>query len=225
MTVAVPETDAVRASDSRPLRILYSFPDTLGAPGIGVAARHHTEQLARLGHEVHVYCTAVAGTRPGRAPARHDADARRPTSPPPRPRPSARVPLPRPPRRLGAASCRRADRRRPCLAARDARQRGRRPAHGRADDPRGAQHPHGVRLRARRRGEREAGPHGGGRPFARGHRGCAPPGGARVRGGGHGRRPLPVCPPDLPRPRLRRRSARDARLRVRPGQLPGAQAT
>jgi glycosyltransferase involved in cell wall biosynthesis len=65
VTVAVPQTDAVRASDeSRPLRILYSFPDTLGAPGIGVAAGHHTEQLARLGHEVHVYCTAVAGPPP-----------------------------------------------------------------------------------------------------------------------------------------------------------------
>lgn len=64
MTVAVPETDAVRADESRPLRVLYSFPDTLGAPGIGVAARQHTEQLARLGHEVHVYCTAVAGPPP-----------------------------------------------------------------------------------------------------------------------------------------------------------------
>ena len=48
----------------RPLRILYSFPDTLGAPGIGVAARNHTHELARLGHEVHVYCTAVAGEPP-----------------------------------------------------------------------------------------------------------------------------------------------------------------
>jgi D-inositol-3-phosphate glycosyltransferase len=47
-----------------PLRILYSFPDTLGAPGIGVAARQHSEELARLGHEVHVYCTAVAGDPP-----------------------------------------------------------------------------------------------------------------------------------------------------------------
>ena len=65
MTGIVPETGAVRASDdTRPLRILYSFPDTLGAPGIGVAARHHTEQLARLGLEVHVYCTAVEGPPP-----------------------------------------------------------------------------------------------------------------------------------------------------------------
>jgi glycosyltransferase involved in cell wall biosynthesis len=47
-----------------PLRILYSFPDTVGAPGIGIAARHHTEELARLGHEVHLYCTAVAGPAP-----------------------------------------------------------------------------------------------------------------------------------------------------------------
>jgi glycosyltransferase involved in cell wall biosynthesis len=65
VTVAVPETDAVRPSDDpRPLRILYSFPDTLGAPGIGVAAWHHTEQLARIGHEVHVYCTSVAEPPP-----------------------------------------------------------------------------------------------------------------------------------------------------------------
>jgi D-inositol-3-phosphate glycosyltransferase len=65
VSVGSSETDAGRPSgDSRPLRILYSFPDTLGAPGIGVAARHHTEQLARIGHEVHVYCTAVAGPPP-----------------------------------------------------------------------------------------------------------------------------------------------------------------
>jgi len=65
VATAAPETAAARApGDLRPLRILYSFPDTLGAPGIGVAARHHTEQLARLGHEVHVYCTAVAGSAP-----------------------------------------------------------------------------------------------------------------------------------------------------------------
>jgi glycosyltransferase involved in cell wall biosynthesis len=65
VAMAVSESDAVGLpGDSRPLRILYSFPDTLGAPGIGVAARHHTEQLARLGHEVHVYCTAVAGPPP-----------------------------------------------------------------------------------------------------------------------------------------------------------------
>ena len=75
MTVAAPERDAVRASDeSRPLRILYSFPDTLGEPGIGVAARHHTEQLALLGHEV--ACTAPrsrARPRGGRPPARQEA--------------------------------------------------------------------------------------------------------------------------------------------------------
>jgi glycosyltransferase involved in cell wall biosynthesis len=65
VTVAAPQTDAVRASGaSRPLRILCSFPDTIGASGIGVAARHHAEQLARLGHEVHLYCTAVHGPPP-----------------------------------------------------------------------------------------------------------------------------------------------------------------
>lgn len=51
-------------ASAAPLRILYSFPDTLGAPGIGVAARQHSEELARLGHEVHLYCTAVAGEAP-----------------------------------------------------------------------------------------------------------------------------------------------------------------
>ena len=212
MSVAAPETDAVRASDeSRPLSILYSFPDTLGAPGIGVAARHHTEQLALLGHEVHVYCTAVTGHAPGRPPARHDADPGRPADPPSRTRAAARLPLPRPPRLLGPAPGRRPDRRRAPLAAGHPGQRGSREAHGRAVDPRGAEHAHRVRLRARRRGEREARPRSGGRPLARGRRGCAPPGGARVRGGGHGRRPLAVRLADVPRPRLRRGAARDAR--------------
>lgn len=43
---------------SEALRILYSFPDTLGEPGIGAAAAHHVEGLARRGHEVIVYCTS-----------------------------------------------------------------------------------------------------------------------------------------------------------------------
>ncbi|HXV33339.1 MAG TPA: glycosyltransferase family 4 protein [Gaiellaceae bacterium] len=54
----------MRAPPPARLRVLYSFPDTVGAPGIGVAARQHTEELARLGHEVHLYCTAVAGPAP-----------------------------------------------------------------------------------------------------------------------------------------------------------------
>ncbi len=41
------------------LRILYSFPDTLCAPGIGAAAWHYAEGLSRRGHDVLVYCTSV----------------------------------------------------------------------------------------------------------------------------------------------------------------------
>ena len=44
---------------SETLRILYSFPDTLGEPGIGAAALHFVEGLVRRGHEVAVYCTSM----------------------------------------------------------------------------------------------------------------------------------------------------------------------
>lgn len=55
----------VTAADARgraagPLRILYSFPDTLGAPGIGTTAWNQARTLAALGHEVDVWCTALA---------------------------------------------------------------------------------------------------------------------------------------------------------------------
>ena len=42
------------------LRILYSFPDTIGAPGIGTTAWNQAAGLSGLGHEVHVHATAVA---------------------------------------------------------------------------------------------------------------------------------------------------------------------
>ena len=48
-----------------PLRILYSFPDTLGAPGIGTTAWNQVRTLAGLGHEVDVYATALAREVPG----------------------------------------------------------------------------------------------------------------------------------------------------------------
>jgi glycosyltransferase involved in cell wall biosynthesis len=42
------------------LRVLYSFPDTLGAPGIGTTAWSQIRELIGLGHEVRVYTTAFA---------------------------------------------------------------------------------------------------------------------------------------------------------------------
>lgn len=50
---------------STPLRVLYSFPDTLGAPGIGTTAWNQVQSLIGLGHEVRVYATAVAREVPG----------------------------------------------------------------------------------------------------------------------------------------------------------------
>jgi glycosyltransferase involved in cell wall biosynthesis len=44
------------------LRILYSFPGTLGEPGIGAAAWYYVQGLARRGHDVLVYCTSVDRT-------------------------------------------------------------------------------------------------------------------------------------------------------------------
>jgi glycosyltransferase involved in cell wall biosynthesis len=55
-----------RASGA-PLRVLYSFPDTLGAPGIGTTAWNQAAGLVGLGHEVHVHATAVARDLPGSA--------------------------------------------------------------------------------------------------------------------------------------------------------------
>jgi glycosyltransferase involved in cell wall biosynthesis len=42
------------------MRVLYSFPDTLGAPGIGTAAFQQVRSLARAGVDVHVAATALA---------------------------------------------------------------------------------------------------------------------------------------------------------------------
>ena len=42
------------------MRVLYSFPDTLGAPGIGTAALEQVRSLARLGLDVHVAATGLA---------------------------------------------------------------------------------------------------------------------------------------------------------------------
>jgi glycosyltransferase involved in cell wall biosynthesis len=42
------------------MRVLYSFPDTLGAPGIGTTALEQVRSLARLGLDVHVAATSLA---------------------------------------------------------------------------------------------------------------------------------------------------------------------
>ena len=42
------------------MRLLYSFPDTLGAPGIGTAALEQVRSLVRAGVDVHVAATALA---------------------------------------------------------------------------------------------------------------------------------------------------------------------
>jgi glycosyltransferase involved in cell wall biosynthesis len=131
----------VAGRSDRPLRILCSLPDTLGAPGIGVAARNHTYELARLGHEVHVYCTAVAGEPPDvhrLVTTLSVAGVRTPAS---GLRPGARVSLPRPARRRGALAPRGRDRRRPRLAARDAGD-GRHRATCRRSHPSGGAHTH-----------------------------------------------------------------------------------
>ncbi|HXV33338.1 MAG TPA: glycosyltransferase family 4 protein [Gaiellaceae bacterium] len=49
------------------LRILYSFPDTLGEPGIGAAAWYYVEGLARRGHDVVAYCTSIGNKVPEQA--------------------------------------------------------------------------------------------------------------------------------------------------------------
>ena len=41
-------------------RVLYSFPDTLGKPGIGTTALEQVRSLARLGLDVHVAATSLA---------------------------------------------------------------------------------------------------------------------------------------------------------------------
>lgn len=54
--------DNVNVPDGRPMRILYSFPHSLGSPGIGTTAWHQVAQLVAKGHLV----TVVTGrmTRP-----------------------------------------------------------------------------------------------------------------------------------------------------------------
>jgi D-inositol-3-phosphate glycosyltransferase len=46
------------------MRVLYSFPDGLGAPGIGTTARHQVEGLLDQGIDVSVWCTSLHGALP-----------------------------------------------------------------------------------------------------------------------------------------------------------------
>jgi glycosyltransferase involved in cell wall biosynthesis len=48
-----------------PLRILYSFPSTLGAPGIGWTAWNQVNELVRSGHEVHLVTAKLVKPVPG----------------------------------------------------------------------------------------------------------------------------------------------------------------
>ncbi|NHC14421.1 glycosyltransferase family 4 protein [Motilibacter deserti] len=48
------------ADEGRPLRVLYSFPHTWGAPGIGTTAYGQVTALARQGHEITLVTTATA---------------------------------------------------------------------------------------------------------------------------------------------------------------------
>ena len=47
------------------MRVLYSFPHTLGAPGIGTTALNQLQALVRLGIDVDVYATSFAVEVPG----------------------------------------------------------------------------------------------------------------------------------------------------------------
>lgn len=47
------------------MRVLYSFPDGLGAPGIGTTARHQIEGLIAQGLDVSVWCTSLHCELPG----------------------------------------------------------------------------------------------------------------------------------------------------------------
>jgi hypothetical protein len=49
------------------VRIVYSFPDALGAPGIGTTALNQVKGLIARGHEVLVYCTSSVGEVAGAA--------------------------------------------------------------------------------------------------------------------------------------------------------------
>lgn len=53
-------TSESASAGTRPVRVLYSFPHTLGAAGIGIAALHQLRALVRAGFEVTLYATSLA---------------------------------------------------------------------------------------------------------------------------------------------------------------------
>jgi glycosyltransferase involved in cell wall biosynthesis len=51
--------------EGSPVRVLYSFPDELGRPGIGTTAFNQVREVARRGVDLLVYCTSLKGDLPG----------------------------------------------------------------------------------------------------------------------------------------------------------------
>ncbi|WP_131769484.1 glycosyltransferase family 4 protein [Candidatus Protofrankia californiensis] len=60
-------TSKKTATGKRPLRVLYSFPHTLGRPGISTAAFHQVRSMIDAGFAVTVYCTSLAADLDGAA--------------------------------------------------------------------------------------------------------------------------------------------------------------
>src|SRR3712207_7615074 len=54
-----PYTTLFRSSARPRLRVLYSFPDILGKPGIGMTAFHQVQGLVDAGFDVTIACTGV----------------------------------------------------------------------------------------------------------------------------------------------------------------------
>ncbi|WP_250283802.1 glycosyltransferase family 4 protein [Frankia sp. CiP1_Cm_nod2] len=70
MTTGITTNDTAAATATageRPLRVLYSFPHTLGRPGISTTAFHQVRSMIDAGFAVTVYCTSLAGELDGAA--------------------------------------------------------------------------------------------------------------------------------------------------------------
>ncbi len=59
----------------RKLKVLYSFPHALGAPGIGWTAWNQANELVRAGHEVHIVAASITKPVEGAASVRTTLDA------------------------------------------------------------------------------------------------------------------------------------------------------
>ena len=71
------------------MRVLYSFPDTVGAPGIGTTAYHQVRGLVEQGCDVTLACTHLARPLPGLARLVETMTRRRPSRAAPRARRAA----------------------------------------------------------------------------------------------------------------------------------------